>query len=55
MALPVVCCTYERKKIFVNLRPEMTTRDVIAEAAKLLSISAERAVRLSAVRGGEVL
>ena len=50
-----VLCTYEREKVNVNLRPGMTTKEVISEAAKLLNISAERADRLSAVRGGEVL
>ena len=50
--LQLVCCTYEGKKFNVNLRPGMKTRDVIAQAAKLINVPAER---LSALWCGQVI
>jgi len=48
----LVCCNYEGKKFNVNLRPGMKTKDVIAEASKLINVPAER---LSALWCGQVI
>jgi len=51
-ATSLVCCNYEGKKFNVNLRPGMKTKDVIAEAARLINVPAER---LSALWCGQVI
>ena len=50
--LLMVCCTYEGKKFNVQLREGMKTRDVIAEAAKIINVSPQR---LSALWCGNVI
>jgi len=51
-ATSLVCCNYEGKKFNVYLRPGMKTKDVIAEAARLINVPAER---LSALWCGQVI
>ena len=50
--LLLVCCTYEGKKFNIELREGMKTRDVIAEAAKIINVSP---TSLSALWCGQVI